>query len=151
MEADTKSQDLFTHNARVEGEGHEKKRIQNIIKVIVFMLIFCGLMVLGSIMLYPKTSDPESGLSNPNARGFYGEPKNSIDLVIMGNSNAYSAYSPMILWKKYGIPSYVVAEGAQNIAETVNILQELLTCQTPKLIVLDVDLLWEGKNAGFQN
>ena len=127
----------------------KKERIQNIIKVIVFMLIFCGLMVLGSIMLYPKTSDPESGLSNPNARGFYGEPKNSIDLVIMGNSNAYSAYSPMILWKKYGIPSYVVAEGAQNIAETVNILQELLTCQTPKLIVLDVDLLWEGKTRRF--
>ncbi len=123
----------------------KKERVQNIIKVIVFMLIFCGLMVLGSIMLYPKTSGPEGGLSNPNARGFYGEPKNSIDLVIMGNSNAYSAYSPMILWKKYGIPSYVVAEGAQNIAETVNILQELLTCQTPKLIVLDVDLLWEGK------
>ena len=101
------------------------------------MLIFCGFMALGSVMLYPKTSDPEGGLSNPNARGFYGEPKNSIDLVVMGNSNAYSAYSPMLMWKKYGIPSYVVAEGAQNIAETVNILEELLTCQKPKLIILD--------------
>ena len=109
------------------------------------MLIFCGFMALGSVMLYPKTSDPEGGLSNPNARGFYGEPKNSIDLVVMGNSNAYSAYSPMLMWKKYGIPSYVVAEGAQNIAETVNILEELLTCQKPKLIILDVDLLWQGK------
>lgn len=123
----------------------KKERVKNIIKVIVFMLIFCGFMALGSVMLYPKTSDPEGGLSNPNARGFYGEPKNSIDLVVMGNSNAYSAYSPMLMWKKYGIPSYVVAEGAQNIAETVNILEELLTCQKPKLIVLDVDLLWQGK------
>lgn len=26
MEADTKSQDLFTHNSRVEGEGHEKRK-----------------------------------------------------------------------------------------------------------------------------
>ena len=61
------------------------------------MLIFCGFMALGSVMLYPKSSDPEGGLSNPNARGFYGEPKNSIDLVVMGNSNAYSAYSPMLM------------------------------------------------------
>ena len=38
----------------------KKERVKNIIKVIVFMLIFCGFMALGSVMLYPKTSDPEA-------------------------------------------------------------------------------------------
>lgn len=123
----------------------KKDKTKNIIKCILFFIIFCVLMGVLSVVFYPKTSDPEGGLSNPNARGFYGEPRNSLDVVVMGNSNAYSAYSPMMMWKNYGIPTYVAAEGAQNIAETVNVLQEVLTCQKPKLVVLDVDLLWQGK------
>ena len=123
----------------------KKDKTKNIIKCILFFIIFCVLMGVLSVVFYPKTSGPEGGLSNPNARGFYGEPRNSLDVVVMGNSNAYSAYSPMMMWKNYGIPTYVAAEGAQNIAETVNVLQEVLTCQKPKLVVLDVDLLWQGK------
>ena len=123
----------------------KKDKTKNIIKCILFFIIFCVLMGVLSVVFYPKTSDPEGGLSNPNARGFYGEPRNSLDVVVMGNSNAYSAYSPMMMWKNYGIPTYVAAEGAQNIAETVNVLQEVLTCQKPKLVVLDVDLSWQGK------
>ena len=103
----------------------KKDKKKNIIKCILFFIIFCVLMGVLSVVFYPKTSDPEGGLSNPNARGFYGEPRNSLDVVVMGNSNAYSAYSPMMMWKNYGIPTYVAAEGAQNIAETVNVLQEV--------------------------
>lgn len=119
--------------------------LKNILKMVFFLVGFCGIAFLLSIMLRPKTSDAEGGISNPNARGFYGEPENSLDVVVIGNSNAYSAVSPMVLWKKSGIASYVAAEGAQNIGESINILKELLTCQKPKLIILEADCMWAGK------
>lgn len=123
----------------------KKENIINLIKIIIFVLGFCGIAALLSVVLLPKTSEPGGGLSNPNARGFYGEPDNSIDVVVIGNSNAYSAFSPMVLWNKYGITSYDAAEGAQNIGESINIIKELFETQSPKLVIFDVDCLWQGK------
>lgn len=123
----------------------KKESIQNLIKAVAFVLIFAVVMVLLGDAFVPKRSDPESGIANANARGFYGEPKNSIDVVMLGDSNAYSACSPMYIWNKYGISSYVAAEGFQSVAGALGILDEVLTCQKPKLVVFDVNMLWTGK------
>ena len=120
----------------------KKKSVLNLVKGIVFLAIAVGIVVFGCLVFQPKTSDPKGGLVNANARAFYGEPKDSLDVVVLGNSNAYSGYSPMYVWGKYGIPTYVAAEGGQNIVETLDILNEILSCQKPKVVVLDVDLLW---------
>lgn len=118
--------------------------IKKLLKAAVFVLIFAAVMMVLCQMFIPKTSDSEGGMTNPNARGFYGEPRNSIDLVVMGDSNAYCAYSPMVIWGKYGIPSYVAAEGNQTIVGAINLLDEMLKCQSPKVLVFDVNMLWSG-------
>ena len=123
----------------------KKESRHNIIKTVAFMLVFVLLLGVLGVAFTPKRSDPGSGITNSNARGFYGEPKNSIDVVILGDSNAYSACSPMYIWNKYGIPTYVAAEGFQNVTGASNLLDEVLTCQKPKLVVFDVNMLWTGK------
>ena len=92
-----------------------KKSGRNIIKSIAFALVAVMIMGVLGAAFTPKRSDPGSGITNSNARGFYGEPKNSIDVLVLGDSNAYSACSPMYIWNKYGIPTYVAAEGFQNV------------------------------------
>lgn len=123
----------------------KKITVLRLIKTIVFFSGVAALICLFSIILRPKDNSPKSGILNPNARGFYGEPENTIDIAVIGNSDAYSGFSPMRLWNEYGYTSYVAAEGAQNIGESVNILKEMLTCQSPDLVVLDVDCLWAGE------
>ena len=122
-----------------------KKSGRNIIKSIAFALVAVMIMGVLGAAFTPKRSDPGSGITNSNARGFYGEPKNSIDVLVLGDSNAYSACSPMYIWNKYGIPTYVAAEGFQNVTGASNLLDEVLTCQKPKLVVFDVNMLWTGK------
>lgn len=122
-----------------------KESRQNIAKIVVFIMVFALLIGVLGVAFTPKRSDPGSGITNSNARGFYGEPKNSIDVLILGDSNAYSACSPMYIWNKYGIPTYVAAEGFQNVTGASNLLDEALTCQKPKLVVFDVNMLWTGK------
>lgn len=121
------------------------KSIKKLIKSIIFVVLFATMLAVLCEVFTPKTSDLQGGMTNPNARGFYGERKNSIDLLVLGDSNAYCAYSPMFIWKKYGIPSYVAAEGNQNIVGALNILDEVLECQSPKVMVFDVNMLWSGK------
>ncbi len=122
-----------------------KNNRHNLINMIAFVMVFVVIVGLLGVAFTPKKSDPGSGITNSNARGFYGEPKNSIDVLILGDSNAYSACSPMYIWNKYGIPTYVAAEGFQNVTGASNLLDEVLTCQKPKLVVFDVNMLWTGK------
>ena len=117
----------------------------NLIKMIAFVMVFVVILGVLGVAFTPKRSDPGSGITNSNARGFYGEPKNSIDVLILGDSNAYSACSPMYIWNRFGIPTYVAAEGFQNVTGASNLLDEVLSCQKPKLVVFDVNMLWTGK------
>ena len=58
-----------------------KKSGRNIIKSIAFALVTVMIMGVLGAAFTPKRSDPGSGITNSNARGFYGEPKNSIDVL----------------------------------------------------------------------
>ena len=123
----------------------KKDSRHNLIKMIAFAMVFVVILGVFGVAFTPKHSDPGSGITNSNARGFYGEPKNSIDVLILGDSNAYSACSPMYIWNRFGIPTYVAAEGFQNVTGASNLLDEVLSCQKPKLVVFDVNMLWTGK------
>ncbi len=109
------------------------------IKPIVFLIIFSMLLVLTSYMLAPKDNTKGSGINNPNAHGFYSEPKNSIQVAVIGNSDAYSGFSPMELWKNFGYTSYVSGEGRQLVASSLIMLNKLLTCQKPEIVIFEVD------------
>ena len=60
-----------------------KKSGRNIIKSIAFALVAVMIMGVLGAAFTPKRSDPGSGITNSNARGFYGEPKNSIDVLVL--------------------------------------------------------------------
>ncbi len=118
-----------------------------VVKSIVFILILTLLLLGLSYMMAPKDNTKESGIINPNATGFYSEPKNSIDVVVVGNSDAYSGFSPMELWNSFGYTSYVSAEGLQVPAGSLAMLKRILTCQAPKLVILETDGMFTKTDA----
>lgn len=109
------------------------------IKCISFLLIFVVLLVVFSNLLMPKSNGPHSGMTNHNAHGFYGEPKDSLNLIGIGNSNLAAGFSPMELWKKYRYTGYNCGESGQNIFQAYNLLSEVMTCQKPQVVFLDAD------------
>ncbi|MGN0393772.1 MAG: SGNH/GDSL hydrolase family protein [Coprococcus sp.] len=130
----------------MEEKKNRKITVIRLVKVIVFFLGFVGIAAIISYMVVPKKSDPESGIAYPSARGFYGEPENTIDIVVLGNSGAYSGFSPMELWHRHGYTSYVASEGNQNLGQSIIIFNELLENHKPKLLIVDVDCFWQTKN-----
>lgn len=76
---------------------------------------------------------------NAPSQAFYAEPKDSVDIISLGNSNMVNGFSPMELWKKYGYAGYNCGVSAQIIFDSYTTLSDVLATQKPKLVILDAD------------
>lgn len=119
-----------------------KQNMKNIVKIIVFLSLVVVLLNISSRIMVPKQNSNEAGIKYENARGFYGERKNSLDIIAIGNSDLYNAMNPLQLWHEQGIPSYVSAEPSQKIVEAYSLLKQSYQNQKPKLVILEVDELF---------
>ena len=116
------------------------------IRTTAFLLVLIFVLIAASYMLAPKDNTLQSGMNNPNARGFFSEEQNTIDISVIGNSDAYSGFSPMELWNNYGYTSYVSAEGRQSVSQSYSMLKNVLTCQSPKIVMLEADGMFTKEN-----
>lgn len=73
---------------------------------------------------------------------FSKEAKDTIDVIILGDSETYSAFNPLQMWKEQGITSYVCGTQAQRLCDTLSILETSLETQSPELVVLETNCLF---------
>lgn len=74
--------------------------------------------------------------------GIASEPKDSIDVVVVGDSESYTSISPLEIWREQGISSYVCGQGGQRVQETYYVLKEALKHQSPKVVLLETNLMF---------
>ena len=77
--------------------------MKNVIKAIVFFMIFLVLLGVSSYVFVPKNNTTKFGIRQKEANGILGEENNTIDALFVGDSLVYTAISPMVIWEKYGI------------------------------------------------
>ncbi|MEG2931398.1 MAG: hypothetical protein RR825_06385, partial [Ruthenibacterium sp.] len=94
-------------------------------------LVFALQMLYGVLRL--KREDGSLSME-----AYYKQPKNTVDLLVMGSSHAYEGINTTALWTDGGIAAYNLCGSAQPIWNTYYYLREALKTQTPKVIVLDV-------------
>lgn len=116
---------------------------KQLLKVLIFCISLLILIVFcGSILQLKWLSG--SSPSTVQVTSFYEEPKNSIDVLLMGSCNLYNAYNPLIMWEKYGVTSYVRGSSDQELWTSYFYLKEALTYQKPKVVVLEALFLTSG-------
>ncbi|MEZ4968361.1 MAG: hypothetical protein R2814_01605 [Flavobacteriaceae bacterium] len=64
-----------------------------------------------------------------------------MDILILGNSHAYSTYSPNIIDAICGTNSFVLASNSQKLEQTYYNLKEALKYHHPKIIVIQLSVL----------
>ena len=121
------------------------KKYVIIFKIISFVFIFCILWnIVFNILWIDKTP-----LSY-----FYEEPKNTLDIVYIGHSNAYQHFNTTLAFKKYGFTTGLMATDAQNFSAVEYLIKESKKYQSPKLYVIDLakaaDNLGDYKNSEFR-
>lgn len=77
----------------------------------------------------------------PRWDNFYKLPKNSIDVLFIGNSHNFYSFQPQIIDNILPIKSYVVGISAENIIVTYYELREVLMYHRPKVVVLETFVL----------
>lgn len=121
------------------------KRLGKIALFLVILLLI--LIVLSDISTKLAISnDNLVQASNKSRYRIQRESENTIDVLITGDSLSYSSFSPMELWHNEGISGFVVGQPGQNIVQTYSLLQLVLKKQSPKLVILETDTMFNGMN-----
>lgn len=120
-----------------------KTKAKDIAKIISFILIF--LILLESVSLTIFSNKAAAGFKNKlqDAYSFVGESDNSIQVVGLGNSDLYSGFSPYDLWNGFGYTSTVCASVRQSIQQSELLLKKVLQNQSPKLVIVETDMLYD--------
>ena len=116
--------------------------MKNIIKTIVFIVILGGMLAFLSLVFEPKDNNKDYDTRSLGANGILGEPKNTIDVVILGDSLARSSISPLQLFNEYGIASYSLTKSGENLYEAYDFVHESMKNQNLKLVIIDSHILF---------
>lgn len=123
-----------------------KDFVKTFLWTLLFLLVF---LVVASKIFIPKWIDEKDNRMSFIVKGFYKEPKNSIDVLFTGNSDVYRGVSPMVIYEKYGITSYNFVSSGQRMWIGLAMLEEALKYQSPKVVLFNVDELYYTSNASW--
>jgi hypothetical protein len=68
---------------------------------------------------------------------YYNEVKDH-DLIFIGDCEVYSNFSPAVLWRDYGINSYIRGSAQQLIWHSYYLLEDTLIHEKPKVVIFNV-------------
>ena len=114
-------------------------KLKIILRVVTFGIIGIILFWILQNIFIPKTE------YTTIIKEFYEEPKDSLDILFMGDSSIYRGISPMQLWKEYGYAGYDFSSPAQKTWDQYYCLKEALQYQKPKLVVINAESLFDSK------
>lgn len=110
--------------------------------------LFLGILLTISVSYISFSFYPNNGITM-NWISFYSQEKNSIDVMIMGNSHAYSTFNTDMLNEQLKKKHYILASNSQNVTQTYYNLMEVLKYQKPKMVILETSAI--DYNENWQN
>lgn len=97
----------------------------------VFSIIFGTIIIylVLIIALYPR---------NGCMKEFYKLKEDSVDVLFLGSSNAYTNINPAIIYEDTGIRSYLLGGSGQPLWNSYHYLVEAYKTQKPQIVVLEI-------------
>lgn len=103
-----------------------------------FLIVFCMLLTITSILVKPQGYDAYDLIAvERTSKAVDKEKNNTLDALILGNSSAYTAYSPMQMWGEYGFTSYNLGTRNQRLCDSYALLKKSFETQKPSVIILE--------------
>ena len=106
------------------------------------LVVLIGALALLSRLMVPKNNQTSFGQIDATAMGVLGEPKNTLDVLFIGDSEVYTSIDPLSMWRDHGFASYDVSTSAQPLPYTRSLLTRALERQTPRLVVLETNMVF---------
>lgn len=111
------------------------------LKMTAFLLILCILLGGISWIVAPRNF---KNMHHAASYGFLGEKENTLDILVLGDSESYVSISPMQIWRDYGYTSYICGTPLQYAEETYDFFTQFNQSQTPKVVILETNFLYRS-------
>ena len=122
-------------------------KLKRIFAFTASLLAFCLIFAFFTRLLAPKhvTSLREGALVGE----YYLEADagGEHQVIFLGDCEAYGSFIPVIIWKNYGLTSFVRGSPAQRIWQSYYLLLDTLRYEKPDVVVLSVYALCHGESA----
>ncbi len=117
-----------------------KKYAKNVLFLVILgLLIYVpGLFLTSKFMSKNHLANGKNGVHQKLAV----EPKNSLDVIVLGDSESYTSVSPMQLWRDYGFTVYAAGQPGAKLSETKEVLRTALKRQNPKVVMLETNSIF---------
>jgi len=115
--------------------------IKNIVKVLVFLMIFAVSFIKVSYVLRVQVGEDETYIPT-----YILQPKDSIDVVYIGPSSARRYWAPTEAFGQYGFTSFSFSSNGMPAQVEKYAIIEALKKQSPKLVVVDLKPFENAEN-----
>ena len=109
-----------------------------IVKIVVFILIFLVLFFSMSYIMRGPGEKEKNEDRKAAFAGFYAEPENSLDVIVIGGSAVFPFYAMPYMWHEFGFTGYTMSSPVQKVENFKYLLDEVEKKQNPKLYVFEV-------------
>ncbi len=111
----------------------KKRKIIHVAAAVIITIILLSFL---DRLLMPKymTEILEGALISE----YYQEENKNHDVIFIGDCEVYENFSPVTLWEKYGITSFIRGSAQQLIWHSYYLLEETLRYEKPKVVVFNV-------------
>ena len=115
-----------------------------IFKSILFFVILALLLGYVSYVFIPKNNTLEAGILAENGLvSLTGEKENTIDAVVLGNSESFTSLVPMKLWEDCGYTLHICGYPGVFLGDTIKILHTIAKTQKPKLVIVEANVIFD--------
>lgn len=111
-------------------------------KMIIFAALVLSILVLLSTVIDPSKAKVRMDNVERVSLEFQKEKENSIDVIVLGDSEPYNSISPLQMYKDYGFTSYIAATPAQRSYQTYEMLESVLKTQKPEVCIIEPNFLF---------
>ena len=124
----------------------------NFIKAVVFIIIFVCLYYVFSYISLPNENIKQYGMYKTSLYEILGEKKDTIDVVVLGDSLVYSSVSPMEIYANYGYTVFDCSEAAQIFSDAFKYYEVAVDNQHPKVLIIGANIFFrDGDKKPYYN
>lgn len=118
------------------------------LKFAVSAVIVLSTLALLQCLLVPKYA---SGVTEGAFIAEYYDEVKDHDVIFIGDCEVYENFSPIVLFKEYGINSYIRGSAEQYIFQSYYILEDTLRYETPDVVIFNIQSLQypESRNEAY--
>lgn len=112
------------------------------LRTAAFCLVLLAAVQLAGHLLMPTSNRDLTGYT---AGGVLGEDFNTIDVLVMGDSNAAQGIAPMDWYEQYGVTGYTYGVGWLSAYNVYYRLRQIFQEQSPRVVVLCADTIYSRR------